>query len=312
MKKLFFKRNKYIIVAYIIVIFITIFSIYNFFLVNRYFDYDKIKKICYENQDMESEVCTGFTKYGWDLEEYINNPDNTFMGKVKKSGFINLYTNIIVDYPYHALQFLSPLIISLATLGTIHSFISTGYFKYYLQRMKYKTLLKEVYKRTIFIPLITPISLFIVFLFMGILTNFEIIDSTNLYSEWFISNFYFYFVTVIIIQYLFNIFCVNLSLLALLTNKNTVLVILKGYLYFFIFNMFYYIILFAIILRRILGLDISYEFFTITGFWVFHTNSNYLWVIPELVLLIILSFYLLYLFYRNKEKIIISSDFISA
>ena len=61
-----------------------------------------------------------------------------------------------------------------------------------------------------------------------------------------------------------------------------------------------------------MGPDISYEFFTITGFWVFHTNSNYLWVIPELVLLIILSFYLLYLFYRNKEKIIISSDFISA
>lgn len=309
---LFFKRNKYIIVAYIIVIFITIFSIYNFFVANGYFDYNKIKKICYESRNMESEVCDGFTKYNWDLEEYLNDDSNTFMGKVKKAGLINLYTNVVVDYPYHALQFLSPLIISLAILGTVHELVSSGIFKYYLQRMKYKVLLRKIYKKTFLISLITPFSLLIIFLFMGFLTNFEIADASNFYQEWFINNFNLYFLTILMIQYLFNIFCVNLSLFALLSNKNTTLVILKGYLSFFIFNMFYYIVIFSMILRKILGLNISYEFFTITGFWFFNTDINYLLVIPELIVLVFISFSVLYFFYSNKEKVIMSSEFINS
>ena len=264
MNKSFLKRNKYILIAYLIIIFITFLSIYNYFSTNYIFQYNKIKKVCYEDKNMSSELCDAFTKYDMDLEEYINDESNTASGILKSRGFASVSTTIIMSSPYSALQFLSPLLISLAIVGTIHEMYSSGMFKNYIQRIKYKELLKILYKKTFIISLITPLSLAFIYIFCGIITNFQIVYNTNLFSEWFLENFVFYIISTLIIQYLFNIFCVNVCLFAIAGNKNTILSILKGYLYFYIFYLFIYLIVYGLCLSRIMGVNVSYEFFNIT------------------------------------------------
>lgn len=311
MNKIFLKRNKYIILAYLVIIVMTFLSIFNYCKDNYIFQYNKIKKVCFEDNNLESDVCEAFTKYGVDLEEYLQDEKNTASSILKSRGFASVSTNIIMTKPYASLQFLSPLLISLAMIGSLHELYSSGMFKNYLQQMSMKKMFKKLYKKTFVIALISPISLIIIYLISGIMTDFQIVYNTNLFQPWFLDNYIFYIISTLIIQYLFNVFCVNLCLLGIMGTKNTILAILKGYLYFVAVSMCSYLLVYGLFLRRILGVKISYEFFNITGFWFFLDNPNYLLIIPELLVFILFSFIPLALKYRNKEKIIISSEMIS-
>ena len=151
------------------------FSFFQYY--NENFSYSKdyyiIKENCYEKKNINHEYCKKFLLEKTDkyINEYIENVDP--VKKYKKIDAITLTSEIVENTFFSTMQFLSPLLILIAFIGTIHSEFSSGMIKNYLMRIKYKNYIKKIGKLTIKVSLITPISLIIIFLLSMIFTKFN-------------------------------------------------------------------------------------------------------------------------------------------
>lgn len=310
---MFFKKNKYFIITYILVILIILFSFYQYY--DEYFSYSKtyyeIKENCYEKHDLTAEKCQLF-KDEEQLESYIeiNDPQKAY----KELDTIKLTSSIVRHTSFSVLQFLSPLLIIFVVIGSIHNEFSTGFYKNVLQRTKYKDYIKEKYKVVIKAALIFPIALLIVFLLSCFITkfNFNVAEETKniaIYNEWKYNNFLVYGFSIIIIQFFISLLYGNIALFGIKRNKNMIVSIILSYVMFFVVHMFIYLVIYAIIINSILGFKNLTDYFNITGYWHFDNGPHFLYVIPLSIIFFIISKIILFLNYRKKEEVIIQNEF---
>lgn len=308
------KNNKYILLSFLIVVFIIGFSFYQFYKENFSYskDYYIIKENCYKKKNVQHEYCKVFTKEEY-LESYIKN--NNPKEKYKQLDTITLTCCIVETTIFSILQFFSPLLIILAIIGTIQSDFSSGMIKNYLLRMEYKKYLTRVKKQIIKISLITPVSLLIIFIVSMLITKFNFtiptsVDFTNLsvYEPWKYSHFLLYGVGICIAQFFLNILYCNIGLYCCRKNKNKLVAIVMGYIIFLIVDIFIYIIIYVLIINKILGFHNLTDFFNITGYWFFDNGPKFLYIILISFILQFISSIFIYLYYKNKEGVIISSE----
>ena len=309
------RQNKYIILVYIVMFILIGFSFFQYYQDNFSYakDYYTIKEKCYNKKDVENALCKRFLLEKTD--KYINNyiKDNNPVEKYKKIDAITLTCEIVETTYFNLLQFFSPLLILIAFIGTIHSDFSSGIIKNYLLRMKYSDYLKKVGKVIIKISLITPITLLIIFIFSMIFTkfNFDIskVDTTiSVYDSWKYNNFLFYGILICLIQFFVNILYCNIGLYCCQQNKNKLIAIIMGYIIFLLVDLFIYIVLYAYIINQMLGFKELTDYFNITGYWFFNSDTKIGFVVLISSLLAIISSVFIYHFYKNKEAIINASE----
>lgn len=308
------KKNKYIILSFLIILFIIGISFFQFYKEN--FDYAKdyytIKENCYEKKNTKHEYCKIFTKDEY-LESYIKNNDPR--ARYEELDAITLTCSIVETTIFSVLQFFSPLVIIFALVGTVHSDFSSGMIKNYLLRMKHKEYLKCIRKQVIKISLITPLALIIIFIISMLVTkfNFDIpntIDFKNLsvYEPWKYTHFLLYGIIVCLAQFLLNILYCNIGLYACLKNKNKLVAIIMGYVLFLMVHMFVYLVIYVCIINKLMGFRNLTDFFNITGYWFFDSGSKCAYTILIAFILQVLSSLIINLYYKNKEGVILSSE----
>ena len=308
MKK-FLKKYKYFAISIILMFILILCSFLQYYkdTYGNVKEYYRFKKICYEEKNMDDSLCAPYKGH----EEYIdfivnnNNPEN----KYKEKDAITI-TSTIVELTYFSyLQYLSPLIIAIAVVGTIHNEYSSGMFQNYLLRMYYKKYLKKIYKIPLCASLIMPISLIIIFLISTIVSgfNFNISDNTTeiaVYNSLKYSNFIIYGAMICLIQFLIRLFYSNIAVYCCKKNKNKLVAILMSYIIFLVSLLFVYIILYAILINKILGFKELTDYFLISGYWFFDFDIKCIIPIIVSLILCLISCIILWKSYKNKEVVI--------
>lgn len=302
------KRNKFFLLAIGLVIALVLYSFYTFY--QDYFGYVpgyyKMKEICYEQKDLDNEICKQFRNME-DVERSLEIHDP--VARFKSFDAITLTCTIVEHTAYNLLQYFSPLIIAIAVIGTLHSEFSSGMFENYLLRMNYKKYLRKTYKVAIKGALIIPFSLILIFILASIFSGFnfslENVDtSLAVYDTWKYDHFLLYGIIICLIQFFISLFYANIGLLCLKKCKNKLVAIIMSFVAFLLAHLFIYLVLYAVIINKILGFKELTEYFSITGYWFFENSSDSYIALIISVLLMLFSLVILIRTYRNKEKVI--------
>ncbi len=303
------KINKYIIFSFIIFGLIIFMSFFQYF--KEEFSYEKeyyiIKENCYEKKNVNHKVCNYFNNNDEVLKKYIieNDPNK----KINDLDSITLTCSIIENTLFTIFQYISPLIIFIAFIGTLQPFFSSGIIKYYLNRENYRDISKRIFKKMIIVSLITPLSLLFIYLLSIIITkgNFNYtneVQTISVYEPWKYNNFIIYGIIICISQFLLNMSYCCIALFSLKKSKNSVVSIFMSYIYFIIVDIALYIILYVIIINKTLGFKNLSDYFNIAGYWFCDYGIKSLYYVLISLLLFILLFSLTIMLYRKKEDVI--------
>lgn len=306
------KLNKYFLLSLILTLLLIIVSFFQFF--NEIFsyakDYYKIKEYCYEEKNPEHEYCKIF-KEKEHLNRYIEVSDPTM--NFKNYDAITMTCTIVENTLFSTLQYFSPLIIILATLGVIHSQFSSGMFENFFLRQNYKKYLRQTYKTVLKVSLIMPLALILIFIISTFISGFNF-DFSNIdtglavYNKWKYENFFVYGVIICLIQFFISLLYANISLLCCKKNKNKLVAIIMSYVMFIVVDIILYIVIYAIILNKILGIKEMTDYFNIAGYWFFTDGSKCFVPLIISFILFIGSFIILKYSFKSKEQVILSYE----
>lgn len=297
-------RNSLSIIVISISVFITIFSFYQYF--QDYYGYApkyyELEKEC--KQDKNEQSCKEFN---------IFSPDENPKVKFKKLDAITLTCEIVEHHAFLDMELLAPLFIIIITINQIHKEINSGMFKYYLTRMNYKQYLKRIFLASLKPALLIPILLIMIFIVSCIITGFNFkvdkdVFDIAVYEPWKYNNFILYGVIICVIQYLMALFYGNLGLIFCKKNKNKAISIFLGYITYFVVVIIFYVVIYALFLNKILGYHNLMRYFNLLGFFFFEGGTNFVGVISIALLLAILSYFALYIVYKDREELILANE----
>lgn len=312
MKKLyiFFRKNRVIFYIFLVILFIILYSYHQYF--SDYYSYSdsysEIKENCYNNTN--NKKCSYFSNKE-ELNNYIKN--NNPVEKFNKLDTITLTCEIIENNLYSVLQLVSPILIIIAVIGTLHSETSSGMFKNYLTRMPYKNYLKKNIITVSKIATLIPISLILIFLISCFITkfNFTIDDSVKkiaVYNSWKYNNFILYGIIICFVQYIMSFVYGLIGLICSFKNKSSIISIILAYIIFLIEELLIYIVIYSIIINNILGIKGLTEYFNIAGFWFFNQKTNFILLIIISLVILFVNFIIIYIKLSNKEKVVIDNE----
>lgn len=298
-----------------VLLFLAIIVAFSFFQIyEESFSYSKsyyeIKNDCYYKKNIKNKVCNIYKNREY-LEFYIKtfNPKKTY----SELDAITLTCRVVETTIFSSLQFVSPLLVIMVVVGLLHSEISSGMFRNYLLRQEYRKYLKKLFLNIFYVSFIIPITLLIIFFISCIITkfNFNISDNVKIisvYNSWKYNHFLLYGVIICLIQYIMS-FCYGcIGLYSSTKNKNGIISIVVGYVYFIIFDLFLYIIIYAGIINKLLGIKNVTDYFNITGYWFFNDGKSCFPVLIISLILLVVIVIFTYFKISKKEEVILENE----
>ncbi len=307
MQKFVNKLKKHVIFLSVVLItvYLIVISFYKYlneyYFVPKKYYYEMVEKC---NKDILDSDCELFENYHRKMvpEEALAKEDT-----------VSLASNIVQNYDFAFLQFLGPLLIIIVSSYGIHKEMNSGMVKNYLTRMDYKSYMKRIFLSSVKYAWLFPLTLIIIFLIAGFVTNFNfIVDSSRLesvtYGNFKHSNYLLYTLLMCLLTFLHSIFQGNLGLICCKRNRNFVVSVITSYMLFMVVNIFSYLIVSGLFLSRFLNVRDTGEYFNLTGYWWFPDGINYIFLFGVTLLLVALSYAALYFTYRKKEGVLIENE----
>ncbi len=300
MKK-FIKNNIAVLIAFLILfIFSTILCIRNI----------KSARINEESRIEGIEVCKEILKHDKYNEICLKNID----AKPKKRSTLKTYYDIINDnVSYNSISlctvfyFLIPFLVITSSLYNISKKFKNQDIKNHLTRESYNKYIKEIlldsYKSVFIWPMIT----ILLFMFSYIISNgsFEIIDTNSSFSYEILSNPVAFMLSNLLNTIFMSFFWTNIALLIVPDTRNYIVSVLESIMIYFgiaLTNTFFVILLISKIFHR--DVEKYLDFFDVYNYY----NRE---LIPFNILCLsvaLISGLLVYLKYKNKEKIIMKLE----
>lgn len=300
MKK-FIKNNIAVLIAFLILfIFSTILCIRNI----------KSARINEESRIEGIEVCKEILKHDKYNEICLENID----AKPKKRSTLKTYYDIINDnVSYNSISlctvfyFLIPFLVITSSLYNISKKFKNQDIKNHLTRESYNKYIKEIlldsYKSVFIWPMIT----ILLFMFSYIISNgsFEIIDTNSSFSYEILSNPVAFMLSNLLNTIFMSFFWTNIALLIVPDTRNYIVSVLESIMIYFgiaLTNTFFVILLISKIFHR--DVEKYLDFFDVYNYY----NRE---LIPFNILCLsvaLISGLLVYLKYKNKEKIIMKLE----
>lgn len=300
MKK-FIKNNIAVLIAFLILfIFSTILCIRNI----------KSARINEESRIEGIEVCKEILKHDKYNEICLENID----AKPKKRSTLKTYYDIINDnVSYNSISlctvfyFLIPFLVITSSLYNISKKFKNQDIKNHLTRESYNKYIKEIlldsYKSVFIWPMIT----ILLFIFSYIISNgsFEIIDTNSSFSYEILSNPVAFMLSNLLNTIFMSFFWTNIALLIVPDTRNYIVSVLESIMIYFgiaLTNTFFVILLISKILNK--DVEKYLDFFDVYNYY----NRE---LIPFNILCLsiaLISGLLVYLKYKNKEKIIMKLE----
>lgn len=300
MKK-FIKNNIAVLIAFLILfIFSTILCIRNI----------KSARINEESRIEGIEVCKEILKHDKYNEICLENID----AKPKKRSTLKTYYDIINDnVSYNSISlctvfyFLIPFLVITSSLYNISKKFKNQDIKNHLTRESYNKYIKEIlldsYKSVFIWPMIT----ILLFMFSYIISNgsFEIIDTNSSFSYEILSNPVAFMLSNLLNTIFMSFFWTNIALLIVPDTRNYIVSVLESIMIYFgiaLTNTFFVILLISKILNK--DVEKYLDFFDVYTYY----NRE---LVPFNILCLsvaLISGLLVYLKYKNKEKIIMKLE----
>lgn len=300
MKK-FIKNNIAVLIAFLILfIFSTILCIRNI----------KSARINEESRIEGIEVCKEILKHDKYNEICLENID----AKPKKRSTLKTYYDIINDnVSYNSISlctvfyFLIPFLVITSSLYNISKKFKNQDIKNHLTRESYNKYIKEIlldsYKSVFIWPMIT----ILLFMFSYIISNgsFEIIDTNSSFSYEILSNPVAFMLSNLLNTIFMSFFWTNIALLIVPDTRNYIVSVLESIMIYFgitLTNTFFVILLISKILNK--DVEKYLDFFDVYTY----NNRNLLSFNILCLSVALISGLLVYLKYKNKEKIIMKLE----
>ena len=216
-----------------------------------------------------------------------------------------LYT-LINGSVFGIIVYFGPLFVIIPAMWNVQKEVNSNFSKLYLTRKNYKSyikrMLKEVYKNIWILPTIILYLFICAYMLSGHFDyHFSYDSSYATYEIQYLKNFGVFFICYIMNFLGQSILYINLGLISLRKSKNIIITILEAYLLFIGIEIFLEVFLNNFILYRIFGINL-FGFLNILDIYTF---SYTIGLIPYLSLsftIVLLSFIVLKLLYKNKEK----------
>lgn len=300
MKK-FIKKNIAVLIAFLILfIFSTILCIRNI----------KSARINEESRIEGIEVCKEILKHDKYNEICLENID----AKPKKRSTLKTYYDIINDnVSYNSISlctvfyFLIPFLVITSSLYNISKKFKNQDIKNHLTRESYNKYIKEIfldsYKSVFKWPMIT----ILLFMFSYIISNgsFEIIDTNSSFSYEILSNPVAFMLSNLLNTIFMSFFWTNIALLIVPDTRNYIISVLESIMIYFgiaLTNTFFVILL----ISKILNKDVE-KYLDFLDVYTYN-NRNLLSFNILCLSVALISGLLVYLKYKNKEKIIMKLE----
>lgn len=300
MKK-FIKNNIAVLIAFLILfIFSTILCIRNI----------KSARINEESRIEGIEVCKEILKHDKYNEICLENID----AKPKKRSTLKTYYDIINDnVSYNSISlctvfyFLIPFLVITSSLYNISKKFKNQDIKNHLTRESYNKYIKEIFLDSYKSVFIWPMITILLFMFSYIISNgsFEIIDTNSSFSYEILSNPVAFMLSNLLNTIFMSFFWTNIALLIVPDTRNYIVSVLESIMIYFgiaLTNTFFVILLISKILNK--DVEKYLDFFDVYTYY----NRE---LIPFNILCLsiaLISGLLVYLKYKNKEKIIMKLE----
>ncbi len=300
MKK-FIKNNIAVLIAFLILfIFSTILCIRNI----------KSARINEESRIEGIEVCKEILKHDKYNEICLENID----AKPKKRSTLKTYYDIINDnVSYNSISlctvfyFLIPFLVITSSLYNISKKFKNQDIKNHLTRESYNKYIKEIFLDSYKSVFIWPMITILLFMFSYIISNgsFEIIDTNSSFSYEILSNPVAFMLSNLLNTIFMSFFWTNIALLIVPDTRNYIVSVLESIMIYFgiaLTNTFFVILLISKIFHR--DVEKYLDFFDVYNYY----NRE---LIPFNILCLsvaLISGLLVYLKYKNKEKIIMKLE----
>lgn len=300
MKK-FIKNNIAVLIAFLILfIFSTILCIRNI----------KSARINEESRIEGIEVCKEILKHDKYNEICLENID----AKPKKRSTLKTYYDIINDNVSYnsislctAFYFLIPFLVIVSSLYNISKKFKNQDIKNHLTRESYNKYIKKIlldsYKSVFIWPMIT----ILLFMFSYIISNgsFEIIDTNSSFSYEILSKPVMFMLSNLLNTIFMSFFWTNIALLIVPDTRNYIVSVLESIMIYFgiaLTNTFFVILL----ISKILNKDVE-KYLDFLDVYTYN-NRNLLSFNILCLSIALISGLLVYLKYKNKEKIIMKLE----
>lgn len=300
MKK-FIKNNIAVLIAFLILfIFSTILCIRNI----------KSARINEESRIEGIEVCKEILKHDKYNEICLENID----AKPKKRSTLKTYYDIINDnVSYNSISlctvfyFLIPFLVITSSLYNISKKFKNQDIKNHLTRESYNKYIKKIFLDSYKSVFIWPMITILLFMFSYIISNgsFEIIDTNSSFSYEILSNPVAFMLSNLLNTIFMSFFWTNIALLIVPDTRNYIISVLESIMIYFgiaLTNTFFVILLISKILNK--DVEKYLDFFDVYTYY----NRE---LIPFNILCLsiaLISGLLVYLKYKNKEKIIMKLE----
>lgn len=309
---MFFKRNKYLIFASVIMI-LLIFNAFRGFH-QEYFGYVKaynlIKENCYEGKNPDHFLCRNYDTPE-SLEFYITSNDPVEAAK----SFDVRYVVSLIRFEYlFSLPLFFPLLVAFVVIATIHKEYSSGMFKNMLMRMNYKKYFKRYRNLAFKAALIAPLSWALIFLIACIYTNFNFgMEFHGFFTETHYAFLYhhtlFYACGFLLVLFFVNYFYANIALFFVRRNKNMFISIIQTFITAILFALFMFLF-FAFALSRPFGLTWLAPYFNFIAYCDGHYPTPQILIGNIIIsfIIAIISRIIISKVYSKKEKLILDYE----
>lgn len=289
-------KNKYFIITIIVLI---IYIIFSFMQTNKeyqgnYFKYffgeEKNISVCYDTDNPEKPECKDI--------------------KVKSDPLYDYY-RMIGDDVFNYILFFAPLFIMIPLSIIINKKMKKGYMKNTLTRISYKDYIKKIYKENIKFLFILPC--FVIFLFIlcsildGHFSNYgelSYLDSVPFNNK----NAIIFMVQYILNLFLFSFTYMNIVFICSSKNSNMFVTMIYSYLCYFIIDIIGEIFIGGLLFGRILKIYSVANYLNLFNSWQYFDCTSILYLNLYPLFLVIITSFIVYLLYKNKEKVIIENE----
>lgn len=303
--KLFFKRRAVVIAV------ITIFIGWGLLTANEYkswwnennYAYDYYIKQCNnENRDIE--------KYS---DEWCNQIIES--GKPVNPDTITVFFDLLGNYSLRYLQIIAPLFIIAMAIWNFHKDLKSENYKNIITRTDYKKYIKKNLLSSLKCSIFLPIFLIYIFILAYILSgHFDIKNTITAYPGYLlIDNKYLNYFPTFIFVYICNlifhsIFWINIGYILTKKGKNIIVTLVSSFLCYIAIFIVSELFIGGFLLSKLFGIENAMNYLNLANIWVYSDVDNIFILLFYGLFLVIASFSVLVLTYKDKEGVVIENE----
>jgi hypothetical protein len=293
----FLKTNYIILIAFIILF---IWGTYTCVKINNS---EKATKIIHErtvnrchDENIKNDIC----------EKLLENPEYIPIDTY------SMFNSIIDGGELFYLTYIVFIFITVPAVWQISKEFKNNYPKNYLTRKSYKSYLFHIFKSSYKVIWILPVFVIYIFIFSYYISgHFNYISTIEAgissFEARYLENIGTFVIIYILNLIFISILYINLALIYLKKNKSVIVAIIEAYLTFIVIEIVNEIFISYLLFQKLLNIDLKGNLilFNIFNYYNLTSAFDYLLIIASYT---IISFIVVLLVYRNKEKVIVDLE----